>query len=108
MKKELIFSLVGYACLLIVCLTMGLWIYLSTRTEPFVFDEVKREYLSYFPTPLANAFVITVADIILLVISMFFLNMANNRAISPAWKLINRLLIGLSCVLLFWQVFSLM
>ncbi|MEO8886834.1 MAG: hypothetical protein ABI367_12270 [Mucilaginibacter sp.] len=108
MKKELIFSLIGYACVFIVCLVMGLWIFLATSGEKLPFNELKQNYLRYFPALLANALLITVIDIVLLGISILFFNLANNRIISSGWKLTNKLLIGLSCVLLFWQVFSLM
>ena len=108
MKKELMFSLIGYVCLLLVCLNMGLWIYLATSSDHLTFEELKQTYFSYFPTALANAFLLTVIDIGLLAITIFFLNMANSPFISSGLKITNKILIVLAGVLLIWQLFSLM
>jgi len=108
MKKELIFSLVGYVGVLIPAYIMGLWIYLSTRTDLFDFDDVKSEYLSYFPTALANGKLLGAISIGLLGLSIFFLNMANSPFISSGWRITNKVLIVLAGVLLVWQLWTLM
>ncbi len=108
MKKELIFSLVGYVCVLIPAYITGLWIYLSTRTDLFDFDDVKSEYLSYFPTALANGRLLSAISIGLLGLSIFFLNRANSPLITPGWRITNKVLIVLDGVLLFMNLWSLM
>jgi hypothetical protein len=107
MKKELIFSLVGYVCFLIPALAMALWIYLFTSKEPFDFDDVKRDYLSYFPASL-NPLTLTFICIALLVICITSLSIANSRPVSSGLKITNMVLTALAGALLFLELFSLM
>ena len=41
------FSLIGYVCLLIVGVVVGLWIYTADGSKSY--EEVRQQYQSYFP-----------------------------------------------------------
>ena len=108
MKKELIFSLIGYVCFLIPAFIMGLWIYLSTRAKPFGFDDVKQEYLSYFPAAIASGTLLCFISIVLAIIGMVAISVANNRITSKPWKGVNTTVIVLLGLLLLMNLWSLM
>jgi len=108
MKKELIFSSIGYACLLVVGGVLGLWIYLSTRTEPFVYDTVKQEYYSYFPTVLSKGGLLDIICIAVAALGILSLRSALKYISSKAWRGINIVAIVLLGLLVFMNLWSLM
>ena len=106
MKKELIFSLVGYACLLIVGTVMGLWIHVTGVTKTF--QEAQQLYNSYFPAAIANGRLLCAICIGIAGIGIFSINAANKHILSKTWKTVNTVVIVLLGWMLFLNVWSLM
>jgi hypothetical protein len=106
MKKELIFSLIGYICLLIVGWVMGLWIYTADSSKPY--KEVQQQYQSYFPTALTNGRLLCASCIGLSAIGIFSLKAAEKYISSKTWRGINTGVIVLLGLLLFMNLWSLM
>ena len=106
MKKELLFSLIGYVCLLIVGWAAGLWIYIADDTRPY--EVVKQEYYSYFPSFLANGTLLCMISIVIAAIGLFCITLANKRIISKTWATVNIMVTVLLGLILFLNVWSLM
>jgi hypothetical protein len=106
MKKELIFSLLGYLCLLIVGWCVGLWIYIANNTNSF--DEAKQQYYSYFPTALANGTLLCLISIVVATIGIFAIIAANKHILSKTWITVNTVVVVLLGLILFMNVWSLM
>ncbi len=106
MKKGLIFSLLGYACLLIVGWAVGLWIYIANNTNSF--DEAKQQYYSYFPSFLANGTLLCLVDIVIAAIGLFFITLASKHLVSKTWTTVNIVATILLGLILFMNVWSLM
>jgi hypothetical protein len=106
MKKELIFSLVGYLCLLIVGWAVGLWIYIANNINSF--DEAKQQYYSYFPAALANGTLLCLISIVLAALGLFAVIVANKHITSKPWITINTIVTVLLGLILFMNVWSLM
>ncbi|GAB2983699.1 hypothetical protein GCM10027049_21320 [Mucilaginibacter puniceus] len=106
MKKELLFSLIGYVCLLIVGWVAGLWIYIADYTRPY--EEVKQEYYSYFPAALANGTLLCFISIVIAAIGLFCVTVANKHLTSKPWITINTVVTVLLGLILFLNVWSLM
>lgn len=106
MKKDLIFSLVGYVCLLIVGWVIGLWIYTADGSKSY--EEVHRQYNSYFPAGVGSSRWLAVICIALLVTGIFSLKESYNHIRSKAWKNLNTGVIVVLAVLLVWNLWSLM
>jgi len=106
MKKELIFSLVGYICLLKVGAIMGLWIYVSDSNRSY--DEVQHRFIGFFPTMLANGRLICAISVVIAGIGIFSISVANKHILSKIWKGINTAVIVLLGLILFLNLWSLM
>ena len=107
MKKELLYSLIGYLCLIIVGSMLGLWIYTSTDSTK-TYEEVQRQYLSYFPTAIANGRLLCLISIGIAGIGIFAITMANKSFISKLWLFVNTIVVVLLWIVLGLNVFSLM
>lgn len=106
MKRELIFSLIGYICLLLVGWAFGLWIYIADDTRPY--EVVKQEYYSYFPSFLANGTLLCLVDIVIAAIGLFCITVANKYLTSKPWITVNTVVTVLLGLILFMNVWSLM
>ena len=101
MKKELLYSLIGYLCLIIVGSMLGLWIYTSTDSTK-TYEEVQRQYLSYFPTAIANGRLLCLISIGIAGVGIFAISTANKHLISKLWIIVNTV-----AVVLLWTVLGL-
>ena len=106
MKKEWIFSLVGYVCLLVVSWIIGLWIYTANGNKSY--EEVHRQYNSYFPAGLGSSRWLAVICIALTLTGIFSLKESYNHIKSKAWKSFNTAVIVVLAVLLLFNLWGLM
>lgn len=106
MKKELIFSLIGYACLLIVGYALGSWIYVTAVTKTF--QEAQQLYHSYFPAAIANGRLLCAISVGIAGVGIFSVITANKYIQSKTWRGVNTAAIVLLGLMLFLNVWSLM
>ncbi len=106
MKKELIFSLIGYICLLIVGWAVVLWIYIADDSKPY--EQAQQEYLSHFPQAIASGTLLCLIDIVIAAIGLFFITKANKIIVSKTWGTANVVVTVLLGLILFLNVWSLM
>lgn len=101
-KRDRIAFCIGMLLFLLVLAAILLWIYIVTSRDGS-FEAYKTQYLSFFPTVLRNAFLLTLINIIVLGIAIycFILSM-------KAFKYTALILAILAGILLMWQIFSLM
>lgn len=103
MKKSSVLFGLGILFLVIVLIDLVSWFVVTDSAANF--DEAKQNYLSYYPTPLQNARLLTVISLLLLTFSGFvFLNAAKTRSL----KIVASLLGMVCALLLIWKIFSLM
>lgn len=106
MKKVLIFSLLGYLCLLIVGWAVVLWIYIADDSRPY--EDVKQQYYSYFPSFLANGTLLCLIDIVIATIGLFCITLASKYLVSKTLATVNIVVTILLGLILFLNVWSLM
>ncbi len=106
MKKELIFSLLSYVCLLIAGGAVGLWIYIADDSKPY--EQAQQEYLSYFPAAIASGTLLCLIDIVIAGLGIFFITTANTHRTSKTLKSVNTVVAILLGLILFLNVWSLM
>ena len=106
MKKELIFSLVGYACLLIVGYALGLWIYVTGVTKTF--EEAQQLHNSYFPAAIANGRLLCAISVGIAGIGIFSVITANKYIQSKLWLNVNSAVTVILGFELFMNLWSLM
>jgi hypothetical protein len=95
--------MIAAALLTAVMANIGWWFYVTTQHETFY--EMLTAYLDVFPDWLQNARIITVIDIFFLGVSGFiFMEAAKANYL----KILSIVLVGLSALLLLWQVWTLM
>ncbi len=103
MKRSSVLFGIGILFLVIVLIDLIGWFVVTDNTANF--EEARQSYLSYYPTPLQNARLLTVISLLLLTFSGFgVLNAATIRALKVVASLL-----GMVCaLLLLWKIFSLM
>lgn len=106
MKKELIFSVVGYVCLLIVGSMLALWIYTADGSKPYEVEAL--QYLSYFPAAIASGTLLCLISIGIAGVGLFSVSAANNHISSKTWKTVNTVVTVLLGLILFMNAWSLM
>lgn len=100
--KSLIYIL-GVLLLIISILDKIFWIYICTKYTEF--EETKTAYLSLFPKFIANAFFLTIIDIIALgIAAIIFFEFKKAGYL----KRTSKILMIISSILCGWSIFSLM
>jgi hypothetical protein len=102
-----LFAFVAYSCLLIAMMNMALWITLSIGSTSS-FEELKQEYLSYFPKYIQNPKAIAFITTFLLIISIVGLVKVNNSLANQFSRYINTFFIIIAGILCSWHLFSMM
>src|SRR5687768_1751014 len=105
-SKALFYSMIAYTFLLLAILDIGLWLYIALD-DTNTFEQKKEKYLEYFPEIIANTTLLTIFCVLILLISVFFFNKSAGLIHAGAWKMVNKVLKGMACLLIFWQVFLL-
>ena len=98
---------VGFVLLMAVVLNLVLWIAVSS-SGTHSFEESVKEYISFFPSLLANPGRLTLINILLLLISIVCFVISARRSNNSFFKTLCYVLIVLSGILAFWNLFSLM
>ena len=101
------FFFIGFVFLLAVIVNIVLWIAISASGMNSFEDSVK-EYMSFYPSFLAEPVRLTVINILLLLISIACFIMSSKGSTSSFFKTLCYVLIVLSSILAFWNLFSLM
>ena len=107
MKSRILFTLLGVALLLLVMYDMVLWIRVYIQ-EQKNFTEAVKEYVAIFPGFIHNALQITIINLIAAGLSIFFFIMAKKDSKMGLYKKSIYVLVTISGVLGFWNLFSLM
>jgi len=106
MKRKILFF-IGLICLLMAIADMVTWIIISSQSEKS-FEAVVAEYISLFPTPLADPVKLTFLNILLLLIAVICFIYSKEKSNNVFYKKFCLVLIVFSGVLAFWNLFSLM
>src|SRR5687768_1225113 len=105
MIRKILFF-IGLACLLLAIADLVLWIVIATPEKSF--EEAVNEYISLFPNFIRNPITLTLLNILLLLMAIgcfIFSIQKNSRSF---FKRLCYVLIILSGVLAYWNLFSLM
>lgn len=102
-RRPAFFFFIAVLALMAVLADLLLWFSVSGSGHSF--EQSRQEYLSYYPSPLQNARLLTVISILLLTLSGFvFLTAARSQRLR-----VGASVLGLVCaVLMMWKIFSLM
>jgi len=106
MIKKLLF-IIGLIILIFVIIDLVVWIKIATQEEKS-FDEVVNEYMSLYPKFIVDSITLTLLHILLLLIAIGCFIFAIQKNSSSFFKKLCYVLIILSGILAFWNLFSLM
>ena len=95
----------GLLLCIIVVVDLTLWIVLSAKDVPFA--QAKTLYLSYFPTFIRNATILTLLAIGLGILSIYSLS-RSQEFLGVGYRRAGQLLMALNGGLIVWQLFTLM
>lgn len=106
MQRKISFF-IGFVLLLAVIVNIVLWIAITASGTNSFEDSVK-EYMSFYPSFLAEPVRLTIINILLLLISIACFIRSSKGSTSSFFKTLCNVLIVLSSILAFWNLFSLM
>jgi hypothetical protein len=102
-----ILTLVSFICLLIPSSILGLWIYVCARNVGTPQPEIVAIFKDYFPDFLHGRWGTTLISMIFCV-SSIVLSGFSMKLTDKLWKVINTIIVSMSSIMLFFNLWSMM